>query len=94
MQEREDVTKADQVERLMKRPLLYNNVDGVGELGLGVMFLVSALLEWLPIHASWWHRYGSCLGFLLLIVAIHYGVKAIKTHITLSAHWLCGVPQA
>jgi hypothetical protein len=82
MQERADVTKVDQVERLMQRPLLYNNIDGVGELGLGFMFLGSALLQWLPIHASWWHRYGSFLGFMLLITAIHYGVKAIKTRIT------------
>lgn len=66
----------------MERPLLYNNVDGVGELGLGFMFLGSALLQWLPIHATWWHRYGSFVGFLLLITALHYGVKAIKTHIT------------
>jgi len=82
MQGRTEVTKMDQVERLMKRPILYNNIDGVGEFGLGFMFLGSALLQWLPIHASWWHRYGSFLGFLMLIAAIHYGVKAIKTHIT------------
>lgn len=72
----------DQIESLLQRPKLYNNVDGVGELGLGSMFLGSALLQWLPIHSSIWHRYGSFLGFLLLIAAIHYGVKAIKTHIT------------
>ena len=72
----------DQIEMLVQRPLLYNNIDGVGELGLGFMFLGSALLQWLPIDASWWHRYGSLLGFLLLITAIHHGVKAIKTHIT------------
>jgi len=82
MQGRAEVTKMDQVERLMKRPILYNNIDGVGEFGLGFMFLGSALLQWLPIHASWWHRYGSFLGFLMLIAAIHYGVKAIKTRIT------------
>jgi hypothetical protein len=75
----------DQVERLMQRPLLYNNIDGVGELGLGFLFLGYALLQWLSIHlpeASMWHRYGSFLGFLLLITAIHYGSKAIKTSIT------------
>jgi len=72
----------DQVERMMQRPKLYYNIDGVGELGLGVMFLGSALLQWLPIHASWWHRYGSFLSFLLLITVIHHASKAIKTHIT------------
>ncbi|MGA1983628.1 MAG: hypothetical protein ABSG84_14325 [Acidobacteriaceae bacterium] len=82
MQGHSEATKADQVERLMGRPLLYNNVDGVGELALGFMFLGSVLLQWLPIHSSIWHRYGSFLGFLLLIAVIHYGVKAIKTHVT------------
>lgn len=72
----------DQIEKLVQRPLLYNNIDGVGEFGLGSMFLGSALLQWFPIQSPMWHRYGSFLGFLLLITAIHYGVKAIKTHIT------------
>jgi hypothetical protein len=82
MQEYEEVAKMDQVERLMQRPLLYNNIDGVGELGLGCMFLGSALLQWLPIRDIWWHRYGSFVGFLLLITAIHYGIQSIKTSIT------------
>ncbi len=82
MQGRAEVTKMDQVERLMKRPILYNNIDGVGEFGLGFMFLGSALLQWLPIHASWWHRYGSGLCFLLLVCMIHFGINAIKTRIT------------
>jgi len=82
MVESTEATNGIQVERMMQRPLLYNNIDGVGELGLGFMFLGSALLQWLPIHASWWHRYGSFVDFLLLITAIHYGVKAIKTNIT------------
>jgi hypothetical protein len=75
----------DQIEKLVQRPLLYNNIDGVGELGLGFLFLGYALLQWLSIHlpeASMWHRYGSFLGFVLLIMAIHYGSKAIKTSIT------------
>lgn len=72
----------DQIEKLVQRPLLYNNVDGVVELSLGFMFLVTALLQWLPIQSPWWHRYAAFVDFLLLITAIHYGVKAIKTHIT------------
>jgi hypothetical protein len=74
--------KMDQIEKLVQRPLLYNNVDGVVELGLGLMFLGTALFQWLPIQSSWWHRYRSSLCFLLLFAVIHYGVKAIKTHIT------------
>jgi len=82
MQEDDEVTKMDQIEKLVQRPKLYNNIDGVGELGLGIMFLGSALLQWLPIQAFWWHRYGSSVGFLLLIAVIHYGMKAIKEYIT------------
>jgi lysylphosphatidylglycerol synthetase-like protein (DUF2156 family) len=82
MQEHEEVTKMDQVERLMQRPLLYNNIDGVGELALGFFFLGYVLIQRLPFHSSIWRRYGVLLGFLLLIAAIHYGVKAIKKHIT------------
>jgi hypothetical protein len=51
--------KMDQVERLMQRPKLYNNIDGVGELGMGFMLLCFALLEWLQINSpasAIWHR--------------------------------------
>lgn len=41
------------------RPLAYNNIDGVGELGMGVMLLGYALLGWLQLHSpnnSVWNR--------------------------------------
>jgi hypothetical protein len=72
----------DRIESILQRPKFYNNIDGVGEFGLGFMFLGSALLQWLPIQSPRWHRYGSFLGFLLLITVIHHGSKAIKKHIT------------
>jgi hypothetical protein len=75
----------DRIERILQRPKLYNNIDGVGELGLGFMFLGFSLLQWLAIHTrqgSFWDRYGAMVGFAVLFAVIHYGSKAIKTHIT------------
>jgi len=82
MQEHEEVAKMDQVERLIKRPLLYNNVDGVGELGLGFLLLGYALPASLPIHSAIWHQWGSFVWLMVLVAAIHFGSKAIKEHIT------------
>jgi hypothetical protein len=38
----------DQLGNLLDRPRLYYNIDGLGELGVGVMFLGTALLLSLP----------------------------------------------
>jgi hypothetical protein len=86
MQEHDEVTKMDQVERLMQRPLLYNNIDGVGELGIGFMLLGFALLTWLQARSpagAIWHRMDVFLVWVgLMLLGIHYGSKAIKQHIT------------
>jgi hypothetical protein len=85
MQEHEEVTAMDQVERMLQRPKLYNNIDGVGELGMGFMLLCFALLQWisnLSPAGSVWHRYGSFVWFMVMFAVIHYGSKAIKKHIT------------
>lgn len=85
MEERAEGTKTDQVERLMQRPLLYNNVDGVGELGLGLFGLGCGLLDWLQVSyptTYLWHRWWGMLWFWMIIAVIYYGSKAIKTHLT------------
>ena len=82
MQERADVTKMDQVERLMQRPKLYYHIDGVGELGLGFFCLGYALPASLPSHSATWHQWGSFVWFMVLVAAIHFGSKAIKEHVT------------
>ena len=74
----------DQVGNLLDRPRFYYNVDGLGELGGGVMCLGLALLLWLPMRSSAnsvWHRI-SFFAFVSLILVIHYGAKAVKTRIT------------
>jgi len=75
----------DQIESLMKRPVLYNNIDGVGELGLGLFCLCCGLLDWTQVRnptTYLWHRWWGMLWFWLIIAVIYYGSKAIKTHIT------------
>jgi hypothetical protein len=76
----------DQVESMLKRPKLYDNIDGTGELGLGVMLMGFALLIWLQLHspvgAIWHSVYVVLIWAPLMGAIIHYGTKAIKKHIT------------
>ena len=70
----------DQVGNLLDRPRLYYNIDGLGELGGGVLSLGVALLLWLPAN-SVWHKISWFL-FLGLALALRYVIEAVKTHIT------------
>ena len=76
----------DKIESLLQRPKLYNNIDGVGELGMGFMLLGFALLQWLQANSprnSMWHKVYVVLPLILLMAAIiDWGSKAIKGHIT------------
>ena len=70
----------------MHRPKAYNNIDGVGELGIGFMCLAYALLGWLQIRSpkgSVWHGMPAFIIYVgVMLAIIHYGTKAIKKHIT------------
>lgn len=70
----------DQLGNLVARPRLYYNIDGLGEVGVGVMFLGTAFLVWLPAN-SVWHR---IFWFILLglALAIRHGIRAIKLYMT------------
>jgi MFS family permease len=76
----------DSIEGLLERPKVYNNIDGVGELGMGFMMLGFALLMWLQAHSSngaVWHKMYVVLPFILLMgTIIDRGGKAIKERIT------------
>jgi hypothetical protein len=76
----------NQIQSLLQRPRLYYNIDGVGELGLGVMCLGTGLLMWLQVHTpadAIWHRMYVAFPYVAMMVgAIRYGSQAIKTHIT------------
>ena len=76
----------DRLQGCLDRPRLYYNIDGVGELGIGVMCLGFAVLGWLQLHAprtSIWHQmYTFVIYMAALVFLIHYGSKFIKKHLT------------
>jgi hypothetical protein len=98
----------DQVGKLVERPRLYCNIDGVGELGIGFMLLGFALLQWLQVRTpegAIWHRMDTfCVYVGSMCLAIHYGSKAIKKHVTwprtgfvayrASQHWVAAAIAA
>jgi len=76
----------DQLKSLLRRPKFYNNIDGVGELGIGFALLSFALVGWLlsrgPENSLGYHLHWFQLWCLLMLLAIPYGSKAIKKRIT------------
>jgi len=76
----------DDVSKLVSRPQLYYNIDGVGELGIGLMVLSYSLLGWMMLHSpetAVWHKMYTLfilIGGISFI--IHNGSKAIKSRIT------------
>jgi len=81
--------KAD-FQDLTARPKRYNNIDGTGEMGMGVMMLGFALIAYLQsILPAGWRGKHDPVGMLLLfggmfavLGLIKWGTKAIKKHIT------------
>ena len=76
----------DQVDRMLARPKIYYNVDGVGELGMGFTCLAFSLLGTMQLHApkgSVWHSmYLFVIYVGLMLVIVKYGSLAIKKRIT------------
>lgn len=76
----------DQIGSVLERPKAYYNIDGVGELGIGIMCLGFALLGWMqvrsPEHSAWNRPYAVLVFVFIVSSIIHYGSKAIKKHIT------------
>ena len=76
----------DQVASILERPKLYNNIDGVGELGGGFMMLGWALLMWLQVHsprdAVWHQMYAFVIYVGVMLAILHYGTRAIKNRVT------------
>jgi hypothetical protein len=72
----------DQVASLLKRPKLYYNIDGVGELGMGVMMLGFGLMMWVQPHAPKGSAWLRNAGVLCLAALLYYGTKAIKERVT------------
>lgn len=75
-----------QIQALLSRPRVYNDIDGVGEISMGFMLLGFLLVFWMQIHStlhSFWNRsYGFLLFILLMSLALHFGRKAFKQKVT------------
>ena len=76
----------NQVQSLLERPKVYNNIDGVGELGIGFLCLGFSLFGFLGLHtpttAVWHQMYALFIYVGVMLAIIHYGTKAIKNRIT------------
>ena len=74
------------IQSLLKKPELYEDIDGSRELMLGCMVIGFMLFSWVGAHAP---RYSICnngyslfIFFVLLEIVLIYGRKAIKHFIT------------
>jgi RsiW-degrading membrane proteinase PrsW (M82 family) len=80
----------DELQNYMSRPKRYNNIDGTGEIGMGLMALCYGLLAYLqdvlPNNSMWSHGSASMLlflaGVLVMVGLILWVPKAIKKRIT------------
>lgn len=75
-----------QVQTLLNRPRFYYNIDGVGEISIGLMLLCFLFFMWMQIHSpmqSFWNRpYALLLYVTPICLAFHFGLKAFKQKIT------------
>ena len=77
---------ANQIDDYVKRPVRYQNIDGLNELGIGILWMALPLLEFFNKTAasgSFWHRrttFFVCVA--AFTVALLYGHKALKKRLT------------
>jgi hypothetical protein len=76
----------EDIQALLKRPKLYDNVDGSNELMLGCMLIGFTAYQWVGYHAkrnsSWNSVYALYIFIAILIAALIYGRKVLKRLIT------------
>jgi drug/metabolite transporter (DMT)-like permease len=80
----------NELQNYMGRPKRYNNIDGTGEIGMGLMAVCYGLLGYvqavLPENSMWSHGLASMLlffaGLLLMAGLLLWVPKAIKKRIT------------
>jgi len=77
---------SSQIDDYVKRPIRYRNIDGLNELGWGIMWIAFPLLIFLHKTArsgSFWHHYMAFFGGVVALTFILlYGQKALKKRIT------------
>jgi hypothetical protein len=76
----------DQLDDYVRRPMHYENIDGIGQLGIGILWMGIAALEALETtvpEGSIWHRRGPVVICLLAFGAIVlFGMWTLKSRIT------------
>jgi hypothetical protein len=76
----------EDVQGLLERPKLYDNIDGSSELMLGCMLIGFTAFQWVGAHArqdSIWNKVYTLFIFgALLTTALIYGRKAMKSLFT------------
>lgn len=83
------VTTEQHVQSYLEQPKRYFNIDGLGEIGIGIMMLGFALVGWLQVtspKSSLWNGSWGMPAFLafvfLMSVGIDRGTKFLKKRIT------------
>jgi hypothetical protein len=76
----------EDIQAVLERPKLYDNVDGSNELMLGCMLIGFTTYQWVGYHAernSFWNSvYALYIFIAVLIAALIYGRKVLKSLIT------------
>lgn len=77
----------NQPDEYVWRPMRYQNIDGIWEIGIGFMWLAFPLLEGslrnTPRNSLWhWHWRGAFLSIALVGFVVMFGVRALKNRIT------------
>jgi hypothetical protein len=80
----------NELQNYLELPKRYNNIDGTGEMAMGLMGLGFTFLNYLssvlPKDSMWRHGFPSMVlfagGLLLMFGVLHWGPKVIKQHIT------------
>ena len=76
----------EDVQAILERPNLYENIDGSSELMLGCMVIGFTVFGWVGFHSrqdSIWNKVYTLLIFVaLMLTAILYGRKVMKRRIT------------
>lgn len=80
----------DQLRDYLGRPKRYDNIDGTGEMSMGLMLIGFALAGFLPRilpeDSMWRHGFLSMVEMYLILIPvwalIYWGGKALKQHVT------------
>ena len=77
---------SDELDDYVRRPMRYQHIDGIWEMGIGFLFLAIPLLgkslKDAPRNSVWHWRSTAVLSFALLLFVVIGGVRALKKRVT------------